>query len=217
MAKQASWFAFAFWEVLFIQAELAWGHTQRTSVPVSSLHFFQTVASYDKTHCLCVGWFEEHMNGISRPPATRPSRSINTRIGSPENSDKIWNVRTSPFGICGDGTKNLALLKKHFTLIFAAEESASVKKAVAKKSHNLYYEARLLTSNYDNQQKPKKVYCYISPKVGAVVFAKKNKKKNLEEKATSEGRFHLCGGEGTKRYPSLNLIFHSKYLCKSHI
>ena len=49
----------------------------------------------------------------------------------------------------------------------AAEDSATVKKAVAKKSHNVYYDARLLTSNYDSQQKPKKVYCYISPKVNA--------------------------------------------------
>lgn len=50
-------------------------------------------------------------------------------------------------------------------LSFSADDSAAVKKAVAKKSHNLYYDARLLTGNYDNQQKPKKVYCYISPKV----------------------------------------------------
>ena len=53
----------------------------------------------------------------------------------------------------------------YFTLV--AEDSATVKKAVAKKSHNVYYDARLLTSNYDSQQKPKKVYCYISPKVNA--------------------------------------------------
>ena len=60
----------------------------------------------------------------------------------------------------------------NWILWFVAEDSTSVKKTVAKKSHNLYYDARLLTSNYDNQQKPKKVYCYISPKVNAVKFFK---------------------------------------------
>ena len=68
--------------------------------------------------------------------------------------------------------ENLQILSSNrHVLYFAsavAEDSATVKKAVAKKSHNVYYDARLLTSNYDSQQKPKKVYCYISPKVKTV-------------------------------------------------
>ncbi|KAI0220593.1 Apoptosis-resistant E3 ubiquitin protein ligase 1 [Lamellibrachia satsuma] len=47
-------------------------------------------------------------------------------------------------------------------LVLTKQEMATVNNAVAKKSHNLYYEARLLSS--DAQQKAKKVFCYISPK-----------------------------------------------------
>ena len=54
----------------------------------------------------------------------------------------------------------------HYEFLFSEKDTAAVKKAVAKKNTNVYYEARLLSSNYDKGQKPKKVYCYLSPKVG---------------------------------------------------
>ena len=50
-----------------------------------------------------------------------------------------------------------------FDLLLPEQELMSVQNAVAKKNHNLYYEARLLSP--DTQQKAKKVFCYISPKV----------------------------------------------------
>lgn len=47
-------------------------------------------------------------------------------------------------------------------LVLSKEEMLTVNNAVVKKSHNLYYEARLLSLH--SQQKAKKVFCYISPK-----------------------------------------------------
>lgn len=48
---------------------------------------------------------------------------------------------------------------------FSADDTAQVCKALAKKSHNLWYEARLTSCNHEVYEKAKKVYVYISPKV----------------------------------------------------
>ena len=48
---------------------------------------------------------------------------------------------------------------------FLATELTKVQKNVAKRKHNLWYEARLLNQNGEKLDKPKKVYLYISPKV----------------------------------------------------
>ncbi|KAK2161321.1 hypothetical protein NP493_1590g00048 [Ridgeia piscesae] len=56
-----------------------------------------------------------------------------------------------------------------FTVIaLTKQELLSVHNAVAKKNHNLYYEARLLSP--DTQHKAKKVFCYISPKPPVVTL-----------------------------------------------
>ncbi|KAK3702762.1 hypothetical protein RRG08_042746 [Elysia crispata] len=49
-------------------------------------------------------------------------------------------------------------------LVLNATELTKVQKNVAKRKHNLWYEARLLNQNGEKLDKPKKVYLYISPK-----------------------------------------------------
>jgi len=44
---------------------------------------------------------------------------------------------------------------------YVAEDMNKVDKFIAKRSHNLWFEARMMTDDH----KDKKVYCYISPKV----------------------------------------------------
>jgi hypothetical protein len=57
-------------------------------------------------------------------------------------------------------------------LFFTVNDAAVVKKNVSKRSHNLWYESRLLSKDHggkDGKDKAKKVYCYISPRVGSIV------------------------------------------------
>ncbi|GFR60823.1 ubiquitin protein ligase protein [Elysia marginata] len=49
-------------------------------------------------------------------------------------------------------------------LVLNATELSRVQKNVAKRKHNLWYEARLLNQCGEKLEKPKKVYLYISPK-----------------------------------------------------
>ncbi|XP_064603718.1 apoptosis-resistant E3 ubiquitin protein ligase 1-like [Liolophura sinensis] len=49
-------------------------------------------------------------------------------------------------------------------LVLSSDDTAQVCKALAKKSHNLWYEARLTSCNHEVYEKAKKVYVYISPK-----------------------------------------------------
>lgn len=53
-------------------------------------------------------------------------------------------------------------------LKFAASDAAIVQKNVTSKSHNICYEARLLSSlnstGTDKPPKPRKVLCHVSPK-----------------------------------------------------
>ena len=49
--------------------------------------------------------------------------------------------------------------------LFSDTETAVFNKNMAKKNHNVFYEARLLSCIYEKHHKAKKVYCYISPKV----------------------------------------------------
>ncbi|XP_035826963.1 apoptosis-resistant E3 ubiquitin protein ligase 1 isoform X2 [Aplysia californica] len=49
-------------------------------------------------------------------------------------------------------------------LVLSVSELSKVHKNVAKRKHNLWYEARLLTQNGETLDKPKKVYVYVSPK-----------------------------------------------------
>ncbi|UYV83370.1 hypothetical protein LAZ67_23000808 [Cordylochernes scorpioides] len=49
-------------------------------------------------------------------------------------------------------------------IVLTKEKSSLVKKNVAKKNHNIWYEARLLSLDGERLSKPKKVFCYISPK-----------------------------------------------------
>lgn len=43
-------------------------------------------------------------------------------------------------------------------------DAAKVRKSVAKKNLNVWYEAYLLQSGSERHRRPKKVFCYISPK-----------------------------------------------------
>ncbi|GAB1610051.1 apoptosis-resistant E3 ubiquitin protein ligase 1-like [Argonauta hians] len=64
-------------------------------------------------------------------------------------------------------------------LVLNNNDMARVKKNLAKRSHDIWYEARLLSCNHDVLEKPKKVYVYMSPKQLTLkefyflVFAKK--------------------------------------------
>ncbi|XP_071079014.1 apoptosis-resistant E3 ubiquitin protein ligase 1-like [Haliotis cracherodii] len=49
-------------------------------------------------------------------------------------------------------------------LVLNYEETTHVHKNLAKKSHNMWYEARLISCNHEKLDKAKKVYVYISPK-----------------------------------------------------
>ncbi|ELT91789.1 hypothetical protein CAPTEDRAFT_203657, partial [Capitella teleta] len=49
-------------------------------------------------------------------------------------------------------------------LVLSPASYQRVNKSVAKKCHNVYYEARLVAYNNDRLEKAKKIYCYISPK-----------------------------------------------------
>ncbi|XP_033735725.1 apoptosis-resistant E3 ubiquitin protein ligase 1-like [Pecten maximus] len=49
-------------------------------------------------------------------------------------------------------------------LVISTEDMACVNKNMARKSHSIWYEARLLQGNPSSEEKAKKVYVYISPK-----------------------------------------------------
>ncbi|XP_060068994.1 apoptosis-resistant E3 ubiquitin protein ligase 1-like [Ylistrum balloti] len=49
-------------------------------------------------------------------------------------------------------------------LVINSEDMACVKKNMARKTHSIWYEARLLQGNPSSEEKAKKVYVYISPK-----------------------------------------------------
>lgn len=52
-----------------------------------------------------------------------------------------------------------------FFYLFSDDDLEVVNKTTSKKSHNLWYEARLLSDTADSAEKAKRVYVYISPKV----------------------------------------------------
>ncbi|CAH1791950.1 unnamed protein product [Owenia fusiformis] len=61
--------------------------------------------------------------------------------------------------------KNTKLHNGEFSILVLNENDSNlVKKNTAKKSHNIWYEGRLLSSNNEKLSKAKKVFCYISPK-----------------------------------------------------
>ncbi|ESO94312.1 hypothetical protein LOTGIDRAFT_215855 [Lottia gigantea] len=49
-------------------------------------------------------------------------------------------------------------------LVLSPDEMVHVSKNLIKKTHSIYYEARLISYNHEKLDKPKKVYVYISPK-----------------------------------------------------
>lgn len=49
-------------------------------------------------------------------------------------------------------------------IVLSKSDAALVRKNVAKKSHNIWYEAKLIAMNCEKLTKPKKVFVYISPK-----------------------------------------------------
>lgn len=49
-------------------------------------------------------------------------------------------------------------------IVLSKSDAALVRKNVAKKSHNIWYEAKLIAMNCERLSKPKKVFVYISPK-----------------------------------------------------
>ncbi|XP_041353724.1 apoptosis-resistant E3 ubiquitin protein ligase 1-like isoform X2 [Gigantopelta aegis] len=49
-------------------------------------------------------------------------------------------------------------------VVLSPNEMAHVHKNLAKKNHNVSYEARLISCNHERLEKPKKVFVYISPK-----------------------------------------------------
>ncbi|KAL1434988.1 hypothetical protein MTO96_001543 [Rhipicephalus appendiculatus] len=49
-------------------------------------------------------------------------------------------------------------------IVLSKSDTALVRKNVAKKSHNIWYEAKLIAMNCEKLSKPKKVFVYISPK-----------------------------------------------------
>lgn len=49
-------------------------------------------------------------------------------------------------------------------IVLNESDSAQVQKNVAKQNHNMYYKARLLSCNGEVLAKPKKVFCYLSPR-----------------------------------------------------
>uniref|UniRef100_A0A224Z314 HECT-type E3 ubiquitin transferase n=1 Tax=Rhipicephalus zambeziensis TaxID=60191 RepID=A0A224Z314_9ACAR len=49
-------------------------------------------------------------------------------------------------------------------IVLSKSDAALVRKNVAKKSHNIWYEAKLIAMNCEKLSKPKKVFVYISPK-----------------------------------------------------
>jgi hypothetical protein len=48
--------------------------------------------------------------------------------------------------------------------LLAENDAALVQKNVASKNHNICYEARLVSMQGERLSKPKKVFCYVSPK-----------------------------------------------------
>ena len=66
--------------------------------------------------------------------------------------------------------KNRCMLHRHvfeMKMFVVAEDLTCVEKNI-KKSHNIWYEARLLQCNHEHLAKPKKVFIYITPKVCTV-------------------------------------------------
>ncbi|CAI9739768.1 apoptosis-resistant E3 ubiquitin protein ligase 1-like [Octopus vulgaris] len=49
-------------------------------------------------------------------------------------------------------------------LVLNLNDTSRVKKNLAKRSHDIWYEARLLSCNHERLEKPKKLYVYMSPK-----------------------------------------------------
>ncbi|XP_077997335.1 apoptosis-resistant E3 ubiquitin protein ligase 1-like [Glandiceps talaboti] len=49
-------------------------------------------------------------------------------------------------------------------IVLSGNDAAKVKKNVAKKNFNIWYEAYLRGTNNERHRRPKKVYCYISPR-----------------------------------------------------
>jgi len=52
----------------------------------------------------------------------------------------------------------------NLSCFLTASDAALVQKNVASKNHNICYEARLVGMQGERLSKPKKVFCYVSPK-----------------------------------------------------
>ncbi|XP_013781434.2 apoptosis-resistant E3 ubiquitin protein ligase 1-like isoform X1 [Limulus polyphemus] len=82
-----------------------------------------------------------------------------SRIGLILKLDKEGCYRATVF-YCGAALRN----GDFHIIVLNRGDACLVQKNVAKKSHNIWYEARLISVDGQRLPKSKKVYCYISPK-----------------------------------------------------
>ncbi|KAJ8308581.1 hypothetical protein KUTeg_013455 [Tegillarca granosa] len=99
-------------------------------------------------------------NSIKYVPATQ-------MIYNPEQKQLTMHIRMEKEG-CYQATVSYGDVKLRNgdfnLLVISVDDMSQVNKNLARKSHNIWYEARLLSGDPDSNDKAKRVYVYISPK-----------------------------------------------------
>uniref|UniRef100_T1IIH2 HECT-type E3 ubiquitin transferase n=1 Tax=Strigamia maritima TaxID=126957 RepID=T1IIH2_STRMM len=145
---------------------------------------------------------------------------IVTKAGEPEptNSQATFNYDlethrlTLQFCLTEEGCyrasityRNEPLKTGDFNIIVLnAKEVDVVEKNVDKKSHNIWYEAKLLSVNEEKYSKAKKVYCYISPKqltIKETIF-KFFPKRLATFRLCPSTKFQFCDGDNQYEEPA---------------
>ncbi|XP_077537713.1 apoptosis-resistant E3 ubiquitin protein ligase 1 isoform X1 [Haemaphysalis longicornis] len=147
-------------------------------------HSCTVVCTQDEPHHLFLEPRDKYNNACIVDPSTDPSDEYSVDIievssgrpvtspcyhwdNHPENSRIALVLRLDQAGCyqVSVSYRGTSLSNGDFHVIVLSKSDASlVRKNVAKKSHNIWYEAKLVGLNSEKLAKPKKVFVYISPK-----------------------------------------------------
>lgn len=110
---------------------------------------------------------DEYSVDIVEVSTNRPVPSCYHWESHPENSRIVLVLKLDKVGCyqVSVSYRGTSLNNGDFHVIVLSKSDATlVRKNVAKKSHNIWYEAKLIAMNCEKLAKPKKVFVYISPK-----------------------------------------------------
>ncbi|XP_071962513.1 apoptosis-resistant E3 ubiquitin protein ligase 1-like [Antedon mediterranea] len=147
-------------------------------------HSSTIVVRQDELHALHLEVCDEYGNvckeRISKESIKEYAMKVTTLDSSPSEIDNpLWDVTVQDDNLISlfiklyqpgcfkavASYKDQQFANGEFNIIVLTEDAmAQVNKTVSKKNMDSYYEARLLEANSEKLRKPKKVFCYISPK-----------------------------------------------------